>query len=174
MSTSYSACPKEIYTRVEKMMAAKPDLVIAEVAITCLFAQNDDGPALSHHGWPARAIIRKNSLRDRVAGLRDVTLLIDRQGWLGLTDIQQTALLDHEITHIEIARDKNGEMKTEDDGRPQIRLLKHDFQIGGFHSMVERYGKDSLEAVSWNAVTREWKQGQFEWMEEEEEALSAK
>lgn len=38
-------------------------------------------------------------------------------------------------------------MKTDDVGRPKLKMRLHDWQMGGFREIAQRYGSDALEVV---------------------------
>lgn len=123
----------------------------AEVTVLYLFAnsgENDDGPPLkAPGGWPALAKIKVNSLRDRVSGLADATCMIDQRRWEEMEEKERKSLLHHELLHLQV-QVKDGKIRRDDAGRPKLRLRLHDFQIGGFDEIVERYGDAAAESQS--------------------------
>jgi hypothetical protein len=135
-----------------------PDLIAADATITFLFACNPESPALTHGGYPAAALCKVNSLKDRVAGLADLTIMLDVGRWESLSEESQSALLDHELHHAEVVRNKVGAIKYDDANRPKIRLRKHDFQIGGFHAIASRHKHHALEMHAVECVNLTWKQ----------------
>lgn len=162
MPTCYRAAPGEIKAMADKIATKHHhDLRQADVSITYLLAYNQDNPAIMHNGWPAKALVRVNGLRDRVAGLSDVTMLIDATGWEEMGEPQRKSLLDHELQHIEVLRNKAGAFKYDDANRPKVRLRPHDFQLGGFNLIVQRHGADAHEAMSLVAVRDRWTQLEF-------------
>ncbi len=130
------------------------DLLLAHAARD----KNDDptGAAVKHGGYPAAATIRIVNLKDRVAGLGDVQLIVDGDKWDEWTDAELDALLDHELTHIEIVIDKDGAVVRDDAGRPKLKLRLHDFQIGGFNSIAKKHKEDAFEVQSVAAVGKEF------------------
>ena len=60
---------------------------------------------------------------------------------------KQRALLDHEVAHLELVRDDAGKVKTDDAGRPRLRIRPHDYQTGGFWDVIERHKEAACEAV---------------------------
>lgn len=124
-----------------------PDLAEAGLSIGLIFvASTGTAPALRHHGWPAQAIVRNESAENRAKGAADATITIDKANWDDLTADQRRALLDHEVTHIELRRDrKSGAVKRDDKDRPLVKLLPHDYECAGFRAVAERYGDDSPE-----------------------------
>lgn len=138
-----------------------PDLRHAKVTFDLLFAYpTGDGaerkPPLMVAGYPAIATVRITPLRDRVLKVADALICIDKDEWENLTDPQRRAVLDHEAHHVEIQweqepTDKDytkAVWKTDDHGRPKLKMKPHDFQIGGFAEICQRYGKDAVERIS--------------------------
>jgi hypothetical protein len=119
------------------------------VKICILMASNDtaeDGePAVKCHGYPAQAVVSVIPYKQRVDKRADAEIILDEQNWVDLTEPQQRALLDHEITHLQMQTDENGFVKTDDVGRPKLKLRLHDFQLGGFRTIAKRYGADAPE-----------------------------
>ena len=91
------------------------------------------------------ATIKINSYRDRVEGKADVTITIDGHHWDELSDAELAAVLDHELTHLELVIEEDGSVSRDDIDRPKLRMRKHDFQIGGFNEVAKRHKADSLE-----------------------------
>lgn len=163
MPTTYSECPEPVLAVARKLIVdGHPAIIEADVTIHYLFARREDGPAIVHGGYPAKALVRKNSLRDRVAGLKDVTILIDESGWQDWSDDHRRAVLDHELYHVEVRRDESGAIQYDDANRPKIKLRPHDFQFGGFHEMARRHKAESAEVQAVQEVSRVWAQGIFE------------
>ena len=159
MPTCYREAPDEIRNHVAKLATKfHPDLVEADVSIKILLAHNPDGSALTHASWPAKALVKINNLRDRVAGLPDATLMLDAEVFDGMSTEQQTSLIDHELTHLTVQRNKAGAFRYDDANRPKLRLRPHDWQAGGFDLMVQRHGVESHEAESINAIRGRWVQ----------------
>lgn len=130
-----------------------PDLKKAKVTVAALFvfpAQDEQtgepkGPALSHHGWPALAIVRATTLKERARGWEDVEILIDGERWGELARDRQTALIDHELQHVEVRKNTANEFKHDDRNRPLLKLRQHDWEIGGFDAIVARHGDAAPE-----------------------------
>lgn len=136
------------------------------------FATKDEtgdpvGPALSHGGYAALATVRINPLKARVLGQADVLITIDGDRWDEYAERQKMAILDHEVTHLELATE-DGEKGTivlrDDIDRPKLRMRKHDHQFGWFDDVVRRHGRDSIEwsqfeAFKSNALKQTWLPG---------------
>lgn len=124
-------------------------LVDAEAQVGILMASNSSGPAVKHGGYPASATIKVISLRDRVRKNIDAEITIDQEVWDALSKEQQAALLDHELSHLKLVIDSNSEteeVKRDDIGRPKMRIVKADHNVGDmFASVIERHGPNAIE-----------------------------
>lgn len=112
-------------------------------------------PAIMHHGWPALGLASRTKLKDRVKGMGDCEILLDGDEWPNLTYGQQLALLDHELEHFEIKRDKFGNVDTDDIDRPKITMREHDRQHGWFDNIAQRHGINSNEVKQFRAIITE-------------------
>ena len=144
----------------------RPDLAHAEINIGVLVAlsDNDDGHPLKVGGWPCEARVSVVSLKNRALGCPDALIEIDGSVWRELNDGQRAALLHHEIHHIELAepgKEDEGH-RTDDLGRPVVKLRKHDYQCGGFREIHELYGDDSPERRGLNAAEEALNQRVFQ------------
>lgn len=142
-----------------------PVLVEAEVSFDALFVteyiEGAEGyiaiPALEVGGYPAAACVRITPLKDRAKGMNDVELIVDKVVWEGLDREGRLALIDHELTHIQVRAERGivtfdpaegefiGEVALDDLKRPKLKLRKHDFMIGGFVEVANRHGNRALE-----------------------------
>lgn len=142
----YEQAPQEVHDKAASIIAQfHPQLGSSEVTLDILMATNDTGDAVSHAGYPALAVVRIINLKDRVKGLKDAEITIDAKAYWHMTDEQRTALIDHELTHLIVLYDGDGLMKTDDIGRPKLKLKKHDYQFGWFTEVAKRHGRNSPE-----------------------------
>lgn len=140
--------------------------------ILVAFATKDEagdpvGPALSHGGYAALATVRINPLKSRVLGQADALITLDGDRWDEYSERQQQAILDHEVTHLELATEE-GETGTivlrDDIDRPKLRMRRHDHQFGWFDDVVRRHGRNSIEWSQFdtfksNALKQTWLPG---------------
>lgn len=146
MAKQFSRASKDVLTRIERLVGKHyPEL--DGVTISALFVFNDDSdPVLTHQGYPAAAMARIVSTRERAAGLEDAMIVIDRATYSGLTTKQCDALLDHELYHItRVIDEKTEQPKADVLGRPKLTIRKHDWQLGWFDEIVQRHGEHSME-----------------------------
>lgn len=115
---------------------------LADAGVTVQVLMKDE---LKHQGYPAYASVKRVSLKDRVLGHSDVEIVIDASRWALLSPAQRIAIVDHELTHVDLKIGKGGKTEIDDAGRPKITLRPHDHQFGWFDEVAERHGKDSIE-----------------------------
>lgn len=144
---TYEICGKAVADRVAAMVRKfHPDLKKIEAKIDLLFVATDaDGPALTLHGYACAAVVRIIGKRDRAAGRGDAEIIFDREGYEDMTDAQRDALIDHELYHLLPAKDKNQKFKSDDQGRPVLKMRKHDREYGWFDEIARRHGDNSCE-----------------------------
>jgi hypothetical protein len=143
----------------EAMENWHPDLFRVGVRVGVLLAENPDGDAVTHGGYPAFATIKIVSLRDRVTKRYDAELLIDGKAWESFGDERRMALVDHELTHLELAKVEgvlsDGTLKVarDDLGRPKLRIRKGDWNVGdGFAQVVLRHQDHAIEYLNIQAA----------------------
>lgn len=130
-------------------MAYDHHMELAGVRVGALFVFDEEAThesVLKHQGYPAQAMIKITSLRDRTLGIADAVIVVDRANWLTLSQPQRDALIDHELTHLVRVLDKeSGRPKFDALGRPKLRLRQHDHQLGWFAEVAQRHGEASPE-----------------------------
>lgn len=119
----------------------------AGVEIGVLMATNEAGAAVKHGGYPAFATVKIVSLKDRVLKKCDAEILIDQYEWDQMKPQHRLAVVDHELTHIELAKEPlSSRIILDDLGRPKLKTRKGDWNGGdGFAEIVERHGDYSAE-----------------------------
>lgn len=143
---TYSQAP-DIDTTIGKIQL-KHHEDLKDVTVSGLFVFDTETtlPCLKHQGYPAGAVVRITPLKDRALGISDATIVIDRAGWLALSQRQRDALVDHELTHLARKVDKDtGEMVFDALDRPVLKMKKHDHQYGWFDEVAQRHGEASPE-----------------------------
>ena len=144
---TYETCPKHVADRVAAMIKKfHPDLLKCEVKVDLLFVSTDgEGPALTLHGYACAAVVRKLGPKDRVSRGCDAEIVIDEEGYTTMSDKERDALLDHELYHLVVAKDKDKRPKADGAGRPVLKIRKHDREFGWFDEIARRHGEHSLE-----------------------------
>ena len=140
-----------------------PDLHREGVTVGALRVFSDDGAPLKSKGYPAVADIKPTSLEDRVRGLPDAKLRLDGSAWSDMTPEARTALIDHELTHLELVCDKEtGDPVRDDHNRPRLKSRPHDWEIGGFDEVVRRHGDHAPELRALRAAENRLSQKRFD------------
>ena len=81
----------------------------------------------------------------------DAVMLLNMEAWDELDANQRTALVDHELHHLEVAKNDDGVVKRDERDRIVYRIRRHD--IEEFRAIVARYGcyksdlRDFVEAA---------------------------
>jgi hypothetical protein len=146
MPKTYSQAPD--VTNVIEAVQIEHHEHLGGVTIAGLFIFDTDSSesVLKHGGYPAAAVVRITPLKDRAQGFADASIVVDRAGWLALSQLQRNALIDHELTHLTRKLDKDsGEMVCDVLGRPKLAMRRHDRQFGWFDEVAQRHGQASPE-----------------------------
>lgn len=182
---SYMKADGDAHEVAQRVLHNFPDfkhLIRVEMTFQVIFAYptldaegEPKGPAIKHNGYPARATIKINSHKDRVAGLPDVTITVDGDWYGQANDRQRQAIFFHEFLHIELKTftDKvTGEEipDSDDAGRPKLKMRLHDMQIGVFAQPMKIFGADSgdlelvHEFIGWAKKEEIWVQGELDFV----------
>lgn len=150
MPRVYSKAPKHVDNMMNAVLETfHKELVKVKLKIGILFVNSDgDEMAIMGHGVPCLAKIRIAGQAERVFCNLDVVLMVDEKAWSDLNDVRRRALLDHEVCHLVVVTDKNGNVRSHDGERPRMSLVPDDFVLTGFHAVIERHGADALELVA--------------------------
>lgn len=143
----YDTAPEEVIDLInETIEEFHPELVEAQVTVDAMFAYDEKGGfPVKAGGYPAFATIKITSLKNRVKGMADAEITIDAEAFKGMNKEQQKALIDHELYHLLVVRDKESNIKTDDANRPKLRIRKHDHQMGWFKAIAIRHKQNSPE-----------------------------
>lgn len=132
---------------IEAMRAAHHQY-LGPVTVSSLFvydAETGDS-VLKHQGYPASAVCKINSLKDRAQGMADATIIVDRAAWLLCSAAERNAIIDHELTHLfPVIDDDTGDMMFDAIDRPKLEMRRHDHQFGWFDEVAQRHGPASVE-----------------------------
>jgi len=161
---TYEVAPQIIHDRINRVMAAHHEELHAakcDVRALMAFAKKAGEDAVKLHGYKCAATIKKVGIKERAQGLPDALILIDGGFWEKATDTQRDALIDHELSHLELDLDKDNKVKKDSLDRPMFTMRLHDWQLGGFAAISERYGEDALEVEQVRIAVETW--GQLFW-----------
>jgi hypothetical protein len=158
---TYDQAPDEVRERVTVLMKRfHPDLEFVQLRVDLLMASTDaeDAHAVTLGGYPCLAVVKIVGPKERAKGCGDAEIVIDRDAYEAMTEKQRDALLDHELYHLEITRDKLGRPKRDDHQRPKLKMRKHDFQFGWFAEIARRHQENSFEVKQARAFAEEHSQ----------------
>lgn len=164
MPIRYEQADDSIHAMAREVMEKHhPELRMPDqsyVKLCILMAEDDDledgESTLKDAGYPLQAKVSVIQYKQRVDERDDAEILLDRANWERLTEPQQRALLDHAVTHLDIQKDENGFVKTDDVGRPKLKLKVPDFRLSGFRSVARRHGDDAPEVIAARAFERDY------------------
>lgn len=163
MPTTYQTADDEVTALVSAVMTEHHQaLAHAGVRVGVLMAYKPDGAPIKHAGYEALATIKVVSLKDRVTKQYDAELLIDETEYARLPDEQRAALVDHELSHLTLAKKSLRELqeaqqhdsaapwwKLDDLGRPKLKTVNGDWNAGdGFKDVVARHGTQAVEYLN--------------------------
>ena len=179
---TFKKCDKAVHELSEailkKFESHRPLIdTICQIDLVFAYCDRDEdtgqplNDALSHGGRKALGVCRVIPLKDRVLGRGDAEISLDGDWWTDASDEQREALLDHEMHHISIKTSKRVYL-FDDLGRPQIKLRKHDVEVGWFACVADRHGANSMEQIQARQIMEE--KGQYFWPALVKDAVSTK
>lgn len=150
MAITYEEAPDDVLDLIHQVMIAHhADLHLVGVTVSAVMASKEEGddavPALKTRGQVIAAKIQITSLVDRARGLADAKLTICQYTWDRMPPATRLALLDHELTHLELVRDKDEQPVYDDRGRPKLKTRHHDWELTGFVEVAARHREASVE-----------------------------
>lgn len=160
MPRTFSEAPTSTIERVRETMARyHGGLRDAGVRITILHAsgpRDEDGEITAHaimiRGHKAMACIKITSLKDRAAGLGDAVLTIDGDDCDTWSEEAWSAILDRELTQIELKTDAEGGVMRDDLGRPKLRKRNADYTVDVFMDVAERHKEHTPEVQAVQSI----------------------
>lgn len=156
----YQKATDNLRQQLAQVMATYHDRLLAnEVTIDVLmaFRKETDDYAVKAHGYGALATVKITPVKDRVKGLADAEIVVDGDYCDTWTDTELQALLDHELTHLELVVDrKTGNICRDDHGRPKLAMRLHDRQMGWFDEVAQRWGDSAAEVQQCKQLLTDW------------------
>lgn len=151
---TYDPAPQHVHDLLDSIMGKyHHELDDVGLKVDLLYVSSSkEGPALTQRGQPAYAVVRALDSKSRAMGRGDAEIVIDRDKYELMPEETREALLDHELYHIELVKDRHGDVKLDDHRRPKLKMRKHDYEVGFFHEIVRRHGEHSIEWKQANAL----------------------
>lgn len=163
---TYDRASQDILTRMNAVIEKFHDgLKRAEVSIDVLVISGDEGHALFLRGRACDGVVRIIGLKDRVKGLADAEITLDKSRWDAMTAAERDALLDHELYHLMVRYDDDGQFLTDDAHRPKLRMRPHDIEFGWFVEIARRHGSASGEVQAATIIKKQYGQILFDFVE---------
>lgn len=116
------------------------EVKVAVTMVTKLGPEDEKIPCLKLHGAFAVAVIRLTQASQRVRLKHDIEIMIDSYHWDTAGNSEKVAIIDHELQHVEVRKGRNLEIKTDDTGKPKLRLKPDDYSLTGFFLNIQRHG----------------------------------
>ncbi len=165
MAKTYDQAPQETHDRVKAILLKyHPELVAIKITIDLLMVSTDSetASALTHGGYPALAVVRATSSKERAMGRGDAEIVIDRDKYEAMDPKERDALLDHECYHLVPKIDKKTNApKRDEHQRPCFKMRKHDRDFGWFDIIAQRHGESSAEVKQAHWIRDEAGQAYF-------------
>jgi hypothetical protein len=172
MTTIYEKAPAECRDICDRMMkqyhgeltdfGVTVDLLLATMKVEENFKPGS--VTLKLRGYPVAAYIKINPYKLRVQGHADAEMVIDGDRWPDMSDEQKDALMDHELEHLLLKKNKDGEVQFDDLDRPKLTMALHSHQFGWFDSIARRHGGNSFEVQQYTefkcSMPRLWEREQ--------------
>lgn len=147
---------------IAELIEQKPyhqDLFVTGVTVQVLFHSNET--PLKLRGIRAYAYVKLTSLKDRALGQKDATIVVDYAPWMVMDPKRQVALIDHELYHLCVCKDKDGKNATDDLHRPKMSLRKHDIEVGWFVEIAAEHRDASIEVMQATGIALAHRQTLF-------------
>lgn len=162
---TYSRVPEEIDRMISAIKREYYSPQLDAVSVDAVFVYDADDStkhSLSSGGYTCAATIRATAIDERVLGVADAVITIERSTWLTRTAEQRLALLDHELHHLHACWDEEKSLPVLDSvSRPKLKMRKHDHQFGWFDEVASRHGRNSIEVMQATALVEAT--GQLYW-----------
>lgn len=155
MPKCYQKAHKSVMQIVQKVMEEHHKELLDEkvqVAVLLVWGPRDKdglitGPGVSAHGHAALAKIKVSSESDRLLSGADAVMHIDGDCWEKMKARTKRALLDHELTHLELLVTADGTTKRREDSSARLGAKLDDWMLTGFYAIAKRYEKDAPEVM---------------------------
>lgn len=162
---TYDPAPEHVRTSLDAVLKRfyQDTLQAVDINVDLIYVSSDsEAPAVSLSGYPCLAVVKIMGPKDRAMGRGDAEIVIDRDAYEKMDDNERTALLDHELYHLELKTDEFGKPEFDDHQRPKLKMRLHDHQFGWFDAIAKRHGEASQEVQQAQAFAQTSGQLYFE------------
>jgi len=139
----------QIYAVMEAYHTELKDL---DIGVTAFFVTKVDKfgdptheQALKVHGLPAMATCRLANQRELRLGSERIIIEIDSVLWGDMDTDTKITMFDHELSHVEIKYNKDGEIALTPEDTPALRIRNHDAEVGVFLGVIRRHGTKAVD-----------------------------
>lgn len=152
------------------------DLIDTKARVLAMFAKpptdeygEKTGPALTSGGLRVLWKVKTTNLEHRSKYNVDAEFLIDKEAWDAWTEDERYAAVDEMLYSLEVQRDKDNYIKSDDIGHPVMKIRKPDIVVKTYTAMIRRHKEESegYKAIQIHAHFRE--QMLMEWGTKEDE-----
>ena len=155
MATTFEMADEATVRLMEKAMEIyHAELKRYEVKIGVIMAfgeedkEGDIKRPIMNQGVPCAAKVKIVSLKDRLTKGMDIEILLDGFYWQELDEERKLAIFDHELEHIKLKINADGELDRDSLKRPKCLLKNDELGWWGFSAIAERHGVNSQEYLS--------------------------
>lgn len=133
-----------VYQVMEKY---HPELAEHGITVTVFMAEKVDKegnstkePAIIVRGQACSAEIRKANQRELGLGSGLLIIEVDALEWDNMPEKTRIALMDHELCHFVLKKEKKtGMVKLDGNDKPMLQGVHHDREIGIFYDVIRRH-----------------------------------
>jgi hypothetical protein len=166
---TFKPCEQDVHAMLQKLIHAREiyqPIIDSKCKIDLVFARaslDDEGRPrdipLKCRGIRCYGVCRKIGPKERAKGFGDAEIVLDGDWWDSVSEKEALAVLEHELMHVQVLTNQDGSPKTDDSGRPKIKMRAHSYEVGHFIEIAEWHGKHSIEYKQMHAIFD--KGGQF-------------
>ncbi len=117
----------------ERIESCRKDLSDVKIGLAWHAGWRPDADGVRTHG----KAIKRTDLDRSLDGF-DAIIELNRQSWQAFDEKAKRRLIAHELEHIQVTRDRNGEVLLDDKNRVVIRIRKHN--IADFDNIIREFG----------------------------------
>ena len=155
-SVEYELAEKDVVDLVNKVMDeyhSELKQYGVEVLSIMAYAPRDDEdnikrPAIRKNGAACAACIRILSLKERLVKKNDCEVTFDGDLWETLDAPKKISIIDHELSHLRLVFDKDGNIKKDTLNRPKLRNINDDIIYWGNSEIAAKHGENSMEYIA--------------------------